>query len=93
MALLDACVRLLPGTMGSQASAEEESFAGNLLEYPHYTRPAEWQGRPVPGVLLSGNHAAIAAWRRGQAEQTTRDRRPDLWAAHAAAVAPAGPMP
>jgi tRNA (guanine37-N1)-methyltransferase len=93
MVLLDSCVRLLPGTMGAAESAEEESFSGNLLEYPHYTRPAEWQGRAVPPVLLSGNHAAIAAWRRGEAEKITRDRRPDLWAAHAAQVAPAVPMP
>ena len=64
MVLLDACVRLLPGVMGAAESAEEESFAAGLLEYPHYTRPAEWQGRRVPEVLLSGHHAAIAAWRR-----------------------------
>ena len=81
MVLLDACVRLLPGVMGAAESAEEESFTAGLLEYPHYTRPAEWQGRPVPRVLLSGNHAAIAAWRRNEAEQITRSRRPDLWAA------------
>ncbi len=78
MVLLDACVRLLPGVMGAAASAEEESFSAGLLEYPHYTRPAEWQGRAVPEVLLSGHHAAIAAWRREQAEQATRVRRPDL---------------
>ena len=82
MVLLDACVRLLPGVMGAAESATEESFADGLLEYPHYTRPAEWQGRCVPEILLSGNHAAIAAWRRRQAEEITRDRRPDLWAAH-----------
>jgi tRNA (guanine37-N1)-methyltransferase len=79
--LLDACVRLLPGVMGAVESATEESFAGGLLEYPHYTRPAEWQGRAVPEVLLSGNHAAVARWRRMQAERITRERRPDLWAA------------
>jgi len=84
LVLLDACVRLLPGTMGAAASAAEESFSDGLLEYPHYTRPAEWQGRRVPDVLLSGNHAAIAAWRRAQAEDATRRRRPDLWRAHAA---------
>ena len=82
MVILDACVRLLPGTMGASASATEESFANGLLEYPHYTKPADWQGRAVPPVLLSGNHAAIAAWRAGQSETVTRQRRPDLWAAH-----------
>ena len=83
MVVLDACIRLLPGTMGAADSATEESFANNLLEYPHYTRPAEWQGRAVPQVLLSGNHAAIAAWRAQKAAEITRQRRPDLWAAHA----------
>lgn len=80
--LLDACLRLLPGVMGGETSAEEESFADGLLEYPHYTRPAEWDGRPVPPVLLSGDHAAIRAWRHAQAEEATRLRRPDLWTAH-----------
>ncbi len=79
LVLLDACVRLLPGVMGAAASAEEESFSAGLLEYPQYTRPAEWQGRAVPQVLLSGHHAEIAAWRRAQAEELTRSRRPDLW--------------
>ena len=83
MVLLDACVRLLPGVMGAADSAIEESFTDGLLEYPHYTRPAEWNGRAVPDILLSGNHAAIAAWRRQQAQDITRLRRPDLWAAHA----------
>ncbi len=83
MVVLDACVRLLPGTMGAADSATEESFANSLLEYPHYTRPAEWQGRAVPPVLLSGNHAAILAWRTEQAVTITQQRRPDLWAAHA----------
>ncbi len=83
LVLLDACVRLLPGVMGSEDSAAEESFSGGLLEYPHYTRPAEWQGRAVPPVLLSGHHAAIAAWRDAQAREATRTRRPDLWAAGA----------
>ena len=83
MLLLDASVRLLPGVMGAAESATEESFAGGLLEYPHYTRPADWQGRAVPPVLLSGNHAAIATWRRNQAEEITRSRRPDLWSARA----------
>jgi tRNA (guanine37-N1)-methyltransferase len=80
MAMLDATVRLLPGVMGAAASAEEESFSAGLLEYPHYTRPAEWRGRAVPPVLVSGNHGAVAAWRRGEAERVTRERRPDLWA-------------
>jgi tRNA (guanine37-N1)-methyltransferase len=83
MAVLDACVRLLPGVMGAAESATEESFSNGLLEYPHYTRPADWNGRAVPPVLLSGNHAAIAAWRADQAKTITRQRRPDLWAAHA----------
>ncbi|MDE2007326.1 MAG: tRNA (guanosine(37)-N1)-methyltransferase TrmD [Rhodospirillales bacterium] len=82
LVLLDAAIRLLPGVMGAQESAEEESFSAGLLEYPHYTRPANWQGRHVPEVLLSGNHAAIAAWRRAEAERITQLRRPDLWAAH-----------
>ena len=81
LVLLDACVRLLPGVMGAAASAEDESFAGGLLEYPQYTRPADWQGRRVPEVLLSGNHPAIARWRRAESERATRERRPDLWAA------------
>jgi tRNA (guanine37-N1)-methyltransferase len=87
MVLLDAVVRLLPGVMGAADSADEESFRAGLLEYPHYTRPADWHGRAVPPVLLSGNHAAIAAWRRLQSEQITRERRPDLWAAHVNSVA------
>jgi tRNA (guanine37-N1)-methyltransferase len=86
MVLLDAVVRLLPGVMGAAASAAEESFTQGLLEYPHYTRPADWDGRAVPPVLLTGHHAAIAAWRREQAEHLTRQRRPDLWAAYAGAV-------
>ena len=81
MVLLDGCVRLLPGVMGAAASAGEESFSAGLLEYPQYTRPAEWCGRAVPEILLSGHHAAIASWRRAQAEQLTRARRPDLWRA------------
>lgn len=79
LALLDACVRLLPGVMGAEASLEEESFARGLLEYPHYTRPAEWCGRKVPDVLLSGHHRNIDAWRTEQAEMITQARRPDLW--------------
>ena len=80
IALLDACVRLLPGVMGKEASGAEESFAEGLLEYPQYTRPQVWEGRPIPDVLLSGDHAKVAAWRRGEAERLTRERRPDLWA-------------
>ena len=78
LVLLDACVRLLPGVMGAADSATDESFSNGLLEYPHYTRPAEWQGRRVPDVLLSGHHAAIATWRRQQSVDLTRARRPDL---------------
>jgi tRNA (guanine37-N1)-methyltransferase len=80
MVLLDSIVRLLPGVMGAAESAMEESFSAGLLEYPHYTRPAEWQGRRVPEVLLSGHHGAVAAWRQAASEQITRERRPDLWA-------------
>jgi tRNA (guanine37-N1)-methyltransferase len=78
MVLLDACVRLIPGVMGKEASGTEESFENGLLEYPHYTRPREWEGRGLPEALLSGDHARIARWRREQAEQITRERRPDL---------------
>jgi tRNA (guanine37-N1)-methyltransferase len=78
IALLDAVVRLLPGVMGNEASGEEESFEKGLLEHPHYTRPAEWESRPIPDVLLSGNHAKIAAWRREEATRLTAARRPDL---------------
>ena len=76
--LLDACIRLLPGVMGKEASGAEESFEGGLLEYSHYTRPREWEGRTIPDVLLSGNHAEIARWRRAEALRITRQRRPDL---------------
>lgn len=79
LVVLDAIVRLLPGVMGAAESAAEESFSERLLEYPHYTRPAEWQGRHVPDVLLSGDHAAVAAWRRAEAERITHERRPDLF--------------
>ena len=75
---LDACVRLLPGVMGKDVSAEEESFSSGLLEYPHYTRPREWEGRVIPEVLLNGDHAKIAEWRRAEAEKLTKARRPDL---------------
>jgi tRNA (guanine37-N1)-methyltransferase len=81
MALIDACVRLLPGVMGAEASAGEESFAQGLLEYPQYTRPQMFEGRPIPPVLLSGDHGKVAAFRRAEAERLTRERRPDLWAA------------
>ncbi|HEV2558685.1 MAG TPA: tRNA (guanosine(37)-N1)-methyltransferase TrmD [Microvirga sp.] len=80
MVLLDACVRLLPGVMGKDASGTEESFEGNRLEYPHYTRPREWEGRSIPEVLLSGNHAAVERWRRAESDRITRERRPDLLA-------------
>lgn len=78
LVLLDACVRLLPGVMGKVASGEDESFENGLLEYPHYTRPRDWEGREIPEVLLSGDHGRIARWRREQAEALTRARRPDL---------------
>jgi len=89
LALIDACVRLLPGVMGNDETAGEESFERGLLEYPHYTRPAVWtdgQGgtRAVPEVLLSGHHEKVGAWRLAEAERITRARRPDLWAAYAA---------
>jgi tRNA (guanine37-N1)-methyltransferase len=82
LVLLDACVRLLPGVMGEAASAADESFSAGLLEYPQYTRPAVWEGRPIPEVLTSGDHAKVADFRRDQAEKLTRERRPDLWAAY-----------
>jgi tRNA (guanine37-N1)-methyltransferase len=81
MALIDACVRLLPGVMGAEGSAAEESFAEGLLEYPQYTRPQIWEGQPIPEVLVSGDHAKVAAWRQAEAERLTALRRPDLWAA------------
>ena len=84
IALIDAVVRLLPGVVGAPATLEEESFERGLLEYPHYTRPAEWQGRAVPEVLLSGHHEKIRAWRLAQAEAITKARRPDLWARYRA---------
>ncbi len=82
LAMLDAVLRLLPGYLGSRESLDEESFESGLLEYPQYTRPAEWDGRAVPEVLLSGHHENIRAWRRAQAEAVTQRRRPDLWARH-----------
>jgi tRNA (guanine37-N1)-methyltransferase len=82
LTLLDACIRLLPGVMGAPSSGDEESFESGLLEYPHYTRPVEWEGRTIPEVLRSGDHARIAAWRKQRAEEDTRLRRPDLWERH-----------
>jgi tRNA (guanine37-N1)-methyltransferase len=79
MALIEACVRLLPGVMGKDASKEEESFQEGLLEYPHYTRPQHFEGAEIPPVLAGGDHAAIARWRQEQAQSLTRTRRPDLW--------------
>ena len=78
-AMLDAILRLRPGVLGNEASTEVESFSDGLLEHPQYTRPAEWQGRPIPDVLMSGHHGEIAKWRRSQSEALTRERRPDLW--------------
>ncbi len=88
LALIDGCIRLLPGVVGDAASLEEESFSRGLLEYAHYTRPQNWQGRAVPEVLLSGHHERIAEWRRAEAETVTRARRPDLWARYAATKKP-----
>jgi tRNA (guanine37-N1)-methyltransferase len=84
LALLDAVIRLLPGVVGKTASLEDESFETGLLEYPHYTRPDPWDGRDVPEVLKSGHHAKVQAWRRAQAEEITRARRPDMWERYAA---------
>jgi tRNA (guanine37-N1)-methyltransferase len=84
LVVLDACVRLIPGVIGEALSSVEESFAEGLLEYPHYTRPQSFEGRPIPEILLSGDHAKVAAWRRAQAEALTRARRPDLWETYAA---------
>jgi tRNA (guanine37-N1)-methyltransferase len=83
--ILDACIRLLPGVMGATSSGVEESFENGLLEYPHYTRPAEWEGRMIPQVLRSGDHAKVEAWRKSQSEADTRLRRPDLWERHVGA--------
>jgi tRNA (guanine37-N1)-methyltransferase len=86
MALIDACVRLLPGVMGSAESASEESFSDSLLEYPQYTRPQAFEGRQIPEILTSGDHAKVAAWRRAEAEALTQARRPDLWGAYESAA-------
>ncbi len=88
MALIDACVRLLPGVMGKLESGTEESFSAGLLEYPQYTRPQSFEGQPIPEILLSGDHARVAAWRRAEAEALTRNRRPDLWQTYANQKAP-----
>ncbi|GAB4478903.1 tRNA (guanosine(37)-N1)-methyltransferase TrmD [Erythrobacter tepidarius] len=82
LTILDACIRLLPGVMGAALSGAEESFENGLLEYPQYTRPYEWEGRKIPEVLRSGDHAKIAAWRKARSEDDTRSRRPDLWERH-----------
>jgi tRNA (guanine37-N1)-methyltransferase len=82
IAILDACIRLLPGVMGAASSGLEESFEDGLLEYPQYTRPQEWEGRTIPEVLRSGDHAKIAAWRKAKSQEITRLRRPDLWERH-----------
>ena len=87
LAILDACIRLLPGVMGAPSSGTEESFEEGLLEYPQYTRPVEWEGRTIPEVLRSGDHAKISAWRKQRAEDDTRSRRPDLWERHRGARA------
>jgi tRNA (guanine37-N1)-methyltransferase len=84
LTLLDACVRLIPGVVGAEASVAEESFSDGLLEYPQFTRPPVFEGEPIPDVLLSGDHAKVSAWRRAEAERITRERRPDLWAAYLA---------
>jgi tRNA (guanine37-N1)-methyltransferase len=86
MALIDACVRLLPGVMGKSESASEESFSESLLEYPQYTRPQTFEGRPIPEVLTSGDHAKVASWRRAEAEALTQARRPDLWVTYESAA-------
>jgi len=85
LTILDACIRLLPGVMGAPSSGTEESFEQGLLEYPHYTRPQEWEGRTIPEVLRSGDHARISAWRKAMSEDHTRSRRPDLWERHSGA--------
>ncbi|WP_431470697.1 tRNA (guanosine(37)-N1)-methyltransferase TrmD [Sphingosinithalassobacter sp. LHW66-3] len=87
LVLLDACIRLLPGVMGAASSGMDESFETGLLEYPQYTRPVDWEGRTIPEVLRSGDHARIEAWRRASAESDTRLRRPDLWERHEGARA------
>ena len=89
--VLDATVRLIPKVLGNAVSTEEESHSSGLLEYPQYTRPAEWEGREIPAVLNSGHHGEIAKWRRAEAEALTRERRPDMWEAYAATLPPEKP--
>lgn len=93
LAILDACIRLLPGVMGAPSSGEFESFEQGLLEHPHYTRPVRWEGHEIPEVLRSGNHARIDAWRTAQAEMATRHWRPDLWERHASITPPSATRP
>ena len=92
LVLLDACIRLLPGVMGAASSGDDESFELGLLEHPQYTRPVEWEGRTIPEVLRSGDHAAVNAWRKSRSEADTRLRRPDLWERHEGAriLSPSG---
>jgi tRNA (guanine37-N1)-methyltransferase len=93
LALVDACVRLIPGVMGKEASGAEESFSDGLLEYPQFTRPADFEGLTIPEVLTGGDHAKVKAWRQAEAERLTRERRPDLWAAYEASRKPAKKPP
>ena len=93
MALIDACVRLLPGVMGKLISGADESFSDGLLEYPQYTRPQDFEGQPIPEILVSGDHARVAAWRRAEAEALTKARRPDLWADRQAQTGPGQKRP
>jgi tRNA (guanine37-N1)-methyltransferase len=93
LVLMDACVRLIPGVMGKEASGAEESFSAGLLEYPHYTRPQVFEGRDIPAVLLSGHHGRIAAWRRAEAERLTRERRPDLYGVYQVRTESSKPRP
>jgi len=93
LALLDACIRLLPGVMGAASSADVESFEQGLLEHPHFTRPVEWEGHAIPEVLRSGDHAKVEAWRKRMAETDTRLWRPDLWEAHSRRSSPSGAQP
>jgi tRNA (guanine37-N1)-methyltransferase len=92
MVLIDACVRLLPGVMGKEASGTEESFSDGLLEYPQYTRPAVFEGVPIPEILTGGDHARVKAWRQAEAEKLTQNRRPDLWDAYKTRGKPPGPV-
>ena len=93
LALLDACIRLLPGVMGAASSADVESFEEGLLEHPHFTRPVSWEGHDIPAVLRSGDHAKVEAWRKLRAETDTRLWRPDLWEAYSRRSSPSGMQP